>query len=167
MVARLFISKFDLSNVVSEDLIQFEVVDKILSVLKDATRRKILLILKETRMTAEKIRENLEITRPGLEKHLKQMLEIGIIERKAEMFPNLRYVYFLPESANELIENLLDLFKQYRKSLRDEITSDLDKQEQLYLLGASTKENYEATKEHLEAILKMVERKEKDKSNKS
>ncbi|MFX0101823.1 MAG: ArsR/SmtB family transcription factor [Candidatus Hodarchaeota archaeon] len=162
MVARYFKSEYTLRFVVSEDLIQYEVVDKILSVLKDATRRKILSILKENRMTAENIRESIDITRPGLEKHLKQMLEIGIIERKAEMYPNLRYVYFLPDSANELLENLLEIFKQYRASLRDELMNSLDKQDQLYVLGASTKENYEATKAHLKAMLKMVERKEQD-----
>ncbi|MHA1223133.1 MAG: hypothetical protein ACTSSG_11155, partial [Candidatus Heimdallarchaeaceae archaeon] len=95
----------------------------------------------------------LGISRPAVEKHLKQMLEIGLIERKAETYPSLKYVYTIPAPGIELISNLKDSIDQFLISLKEEFIRRLENEEQLYLLGISSKERYEAIKESYKAIL--------------
>ena len=120
------------------------VIDVIYSIFRDGTRRKILSLLSNMKLTADELTNELKISRPAVEKHLKQMLDIGLIERRADTYPTLKYIYTIPSPGVELLSNVKDAIDQFITSLRDEFTRRLENEEQMYLLGMSSKERYEA-----------------------
>ena len=134
----------------------FQIIDQIYSILRDATRRKILRLLSSMKLTADELTKELKISRPAVEKHLKQMLEIGLIERKADTYPTLKYIYTIPEPGVDLISNIQDSIETFISSLMDEFTRRLENEEQMYLLGMSSKERYEAIKVSYTSILKKL-----------
>ena len=133
-----------------------EIIEQIYSILRDNTRRKILTLLSNMKLTADELTKELEISRPAVEKHLKQMLEIGLIERMADTYPTLKYLYTMPEPGIDLISNIQDSIEDFVNSLREEYTRRLENEEQLYLLGMSSKERYEAIRENYGSILKKL-----------
>ena len=132
---------------------EIPVVDVIYSIFRDASRRKILTLLSNMKLTADELTKELQISRPAVEKHLKQMLDIGLIERKADTYPTLKYIYTVPEPGVDLISNVKDSIDQFITSLKEEYTRRLENEEQMYLLGMSSKERYEAIKESYTSIL--------------
>jgi len=132
------------------------VVDVIYSIFRDSSRRKILTLLSNMKFTADELTKELQISRPAVEKHLKQMLDIGLIERKADTYPTLKYIYTMPEPGIDLISNVKDSIDQFITSLIEEYTRRLENEEQMYLLGMSSKERYEAIKDSYNAILKKL-----------
>ena len=132
------------------------IIDTIYSIFRDATRRKILRLLSSMKLTADELTKELKISRPAVEKHLKQMLEIGLIERKADTYPTLKYIYTIPEPGLDLISNIQDSIETFISSLMDEFTRRLENEEQMYLLGMSSKERYEAIKESYTSILEKL-----------
>ena len=132
------------------------VIDVIYSIFRDGTRRKILSLLSNMKLTADELTNELKISRPAVEKHLKQMLDIGLIERRADTYPTLKYIYTIPSPGVELLSNVQDAIDQFITSLRDEFTRRLENEEQMYLLGMSSKERYEAIKESYNSILEKL-----------
>ncbi|NPD87935.1 MAG: ArsR family transcriptional regulator [Asgard group archaeon] len=132
---------------------ELPILDTIYSIFRDATRRKILRLLSSMKLTADELTKELNISRPAVEKHLKQMLEIGLIERKADTYPTLKYIYTIPEPGVDLISNIQDSIETFIASLMDEFTRRLENEEQMYLLGMSSKERYEAIKVSYNSIL--------------
>lgn len=132
------------------------VIDVIYSIFRDGTRRKILSLLSNMKLTADELTTELKISRPAVEKHLKQMLDIGLIERRADTYPTLKYIYTIPSPGVELLSNVQDAIDQFITSLRDEFTRRLENEEQMYLLGMSSKERYEAIKESYNSILEKL-----------
>ena len=132
------------------------VVDVIYSIFRDSSRRKILTLFSNMKFTADELTKELQISRPAVEKHLKQMLDIGLIERKADTYPTLKYIYTMPEPGIDLISNVKDSIDQFITSLIEEYTRRLENEEQMYLLGMSSKERYEAIKDSYNAILKKL-----------
>ena len=135
---------------------EIPVVDVIYSIFRDASRRKILTLLSNMKLTADELTKELQISRPAVEKHLKQMLDIGLIERKADTYPTLKYIYTVPEPGVDLISNVKDSIDQFITSLKEEYTRRLENEEQMYLLGMSSKERYEAIKESYTSILEKL-----------
>jgi predicted transcriptional regulator len=137
---------------------EIPVVDVIYSIFRDASRRKILTLLSNMKLTADELTKELQISRPAVEKHLKQMLDIGLIERKADTYPTLKYIYTIPEPGIDLISNVKDSIDQFITSLKEEYTRRLENEEQMYLLGMSSKERYEAIKESYTSILEKLKK---------
>jgi len=135
---------------------ELPIIDTIYSIFRDATRRKILKLLSSMKLTADELTKELDISRPAVEKHLKQMLEIGLIERKADTYPTLKYIYTIPEPGIDLISNVQDSIETFVSSLFEEFTRRLENEEQMYLLGMSSKERYEAIKESYNSILEKL-----------
>ncbi|MHA1952878.1 MAG: ArsR/SmtB family transcription factor [Candidatus Heimdallarchaeaceae archaeon] len=135
---------------------ELPVIDTIYSIFRDATRRKILRLLSSMKLTADELTKELKISRPAVEKHLKQMLEIGLIERKADTYPTLKYIYTIPEPGVDLISNIQDSIETFISSLMEEFTRRLENEEQMYLLGMSSKERYEAIKVSYTSILEKL-----------
>ncbi len=135
---------------------EIPVVDVIYSIFRDASRRKILTLLSNMKFTADELTKELQISRPAVEKHLKQMLDIGLIERKADTYPTLKYIYTIPEPGVDLISNVKDSIDQFITSLKEEYTRRLENEEQMYLLGMSSKERYEAIKDSYTSILEKL-----------
>jgi predicted transcriptional regulator len=135
---------------------ELPIIDTLYSIFRDGTRRKILKLLSSMKLTADELTKELNISRPAVEKHLKQMLEIGLIERKADTYPTLKYIYTIPEPGIDLISNLQDSIETFISSLMDEFTRRLENEEQMFLLGMSSKERYEAIKESYNSILEKL-----------
>lgn len=132
------------------------VVDTIYSILRDSTRRTILKLLGNMKLTADELTKELGISRPAVEKHLKQMLEIGLIERKADTYPTLKYVYTIPVPGIDLLSNVNDAIDTFITSLTEEYNRRLENEEQMYVLGMSSKDRYEAIKESYGSILEKL-----------
>jgi len=132
---------------------ELPVVDTIYSVFRDGTRRRILTLLSSMKLTADELTKELNISRPAVEKHLKQMLEIGLIERKADTYPTLKYIYTIPASGIDLLSNVKDAIDLFLSSLKEDYTRRLENEEQMYLMGMSSKERYDAIKESYNSIL--------------
>lgn len=139
------------------DTIYPPIVDLLFSIFRDTTRRRILDLLNNMKLTADEITKELGISRPAVEKHLKQMLDVGLIERRAETFPTLKYIYSLPAHGIEIMSNLEDAIDQYITSLKEEYNRRLENEEQLFLLGRSSKDRYEAIKVSYTHILKKLQ----------
>ncbi len=134
-----------------------QIIDQMYSILRDGTRRKILTLLSNMKLTADELTKELAISRPAVEKHLKQMLDIGLIERIADTYPTLKYLYTIPEPSVDLISNIQDSIEEFVTSIKDDYSRRLENEEQLYLLGMSSKERYEAIKEKYKSILEKLE----------
>ncbi|MCG3258771.1 MAG: ArsR family transcriptional regulator, partial [Candidatus Heimdallarchaeota archaeon] len=133
------------------------IVDVIYSIFRDGTRRKILTLLGNMKLTADELTKELGISRPAVEKHLKQMLEIGLIERKADTYPTLKYIYTIPSPGLDLLSNVRDAIDTFVSSLREEYTRRLENEEQMYVLGMSSKDRYEAIKKSYSSILERLQ----------
>ncbi len=133
------------------------IVDVIYSIFRDGTRRKILALLGNMKLTADELTKELGISRPAVEKHLKQMLEIGLIERKADTYPTLKYIYTIPSPGLDLLSNVRDAIDTFVSSLREEYTRRLENEEQMYVLGMSSKDRYEAIKKSYNSILERLQ----------
>ncbi len=136
-----------------DNFVDLPIVDIIFSILRDPNRRRILSLIEKHKLTANQIKKQLKITRPAVEKHLKQMLKIGFIERSAETIPNLHYVYSLPDHTVELLSQVQDAVDDFTNSMEETYSLMLEKEEHLFLLGLSSKERYETVKKGCTSIL--------------
>jgi len=147
-----------MSEIIDDSQEEIPIVDTIYSIFRDSTRRKILTLLGNMKLTADELTKELAISRPAVEKHLKQMLEIGLIERKADTYPTLKYIYTIPSPGLELLSNVRDSIDTFISSLSEEYTRRLENEEQMYVLGMSSKERYEAIKESYTSILDRLQK---------
>ncbi len=147
-----------MSDIIDDSQEEIPIVDTIYSIFRDSTRRKILTLLGNMKLTADELTKELAISRPAVEKHLKQMLEIGLIERKADTYPTLKYIYTIPSPGLELLSNVRDSIDTFISALSEEYTRRLENEEQMYVLGMSSKERYEAIKESYTSILDRLQK---------
>jgi len=134
------------------------IVNTIYSIFRDSTRRTILKLLSNMKLTADELTKELKISRPAVEKHLKQMLEIGLIERKADTYPTLKYIYTIPTPGIDLLSNIADAIDTFITTLREEYNRRLENEEQMYVLGMSSKDRYEAIKKSYGSILEKLKK---------
>ncbi|MCE7739685.1 MAG: ArsR family transcriptional regulator [Candidatus Heimdallarchaeota archaeon] len=146
-----------MSEIIDDSQKESPIVDVIYSIFRDGTRRKILTLLGNMKLTADELTKELGISRPAVEKHLKQMLEIGLIERKADTYPTLKYIYTIPSPGLDLLSNVRDAIDTFVSSLREEYTRRLENEEQMYVLGMSSKDRYEAIKKSYSSILERLQ----------
>ena len=139
-----------------EDFVTLKFLDLVFSVFRDGKRRTILWLLDKNELTADTLAEKLEISRPALEKHTKQMMEFGLLERHAETIPNLHYLYFIPDYTRELIRGLFDSADNFRNAIETEFNERIENQEQLFILGNINKSRYTAIKAQYEGILNKI-----------
>jgi predicted transcriptional regulator len=153
-----------------DNLFDRPIISSLFSVLRDEKRRKILNLIGRTGMakiTADYLVNALKISRPAVEKHLKQMLEIKLIDRSAETIPNLHYIYYIPEYSQDLVSDLNDCLETFINTLKEEYSARLEKEEQLYLVGRSSKEKYETLKEEYDKILQKIQKTKPNESDSS
>ncbi|MHA1199205.1 MAG: ArsR/SmtB family transcription factor [Candidatus Heimdallarchaeaceae archaeon] len=134
------------------------IVDTIYSIFRDSTRRTILKLLSNMKLTADELTKELKISRPAVEKHLKQMLEIGLIERKADTYPTLKYIYTIPTPGIDLLSNVADAIDTFITTMREEYNRRLENEERMYVLGMSSKDRYEAIKKSYGSILEKLKK---------
>lgn len=122
----------------------------ILAILQDETRNKILSILSEYPVHPDILVEHIGVSRTAIEKHLKQLLAYGIIERRTQTVPRLRYIYSLTLPAQNLIESISigsETFIDFTKSVLED---QLLKTEQAFLFNIIPKDEYEQIKDNIE-----------------
>jgi predicted transcriptional regulator len=139
-----------------EDFVNHNFLDLVFNVFRDSKRRTILWLLDKNELTADTLAEKLQISRPALEKHTKQMMEFGLLERRAETIPNLHYLYFVPDYTRELVRGLFDSVDNFRNAIDAEYNERIENQEQLFILGNINKERYTAVKDQYEKILSNI-----------
>lgn len=147
--------------IMDKELLDKPIINSLFSILRDEKRRKILNLLGRTgraKITADNLANALKISRPAVEKHLKQMLEIKLIERSAETIPNLHFIYFVPEYSQDLVSDLNDCLETFINALEEEYTRRLEAEEQLFFAGRSSKEKYEAIKKDYDKILQKIQK---------
>ncbi len=147
-----------MSDLDDETAKESPIIDRIYSIFRDSTRRTILKLLSNIKLTADELTKELKISRPAVEKHLKQMLEIGLIERKADTYPTLKYIYTIPTPGIDLLSNVNDAIHTFITSLREEYGRRLENEEQMYVLGMSSKDRYDAIKKSYGSILEKLQK---------
>ena len=125
----------------------------ILAILQDDTRNKILTILNDTPCHPDVLVEHIGVSRTAIEKHLKQMLAYGIIERRTQTVPRLRYIYSLTFPAQNLIEAISISSENFINQTTEMLEDQLLKTEQAFLFNIIPKEEYQQIKENLEEKL--------------
>jgi predicted transcriptional regulator len=118
----------------------------LLSILQDETRMKILTILSDFQVHPEILVQETGLSRTAIEKHLKQLLNFGLLERRAQTYPRLRYIYSLSPEAEVLIETIGTATEQYRDNMVSKWTDELTQIEQGYVFGALQKQEFEELK---------------------
>lgn len=125
--------------------------------LQDETRCKILDILNDNPCHPDVLVEAIGVSRTAIEKHLKQMLGYGLIERRTQTVPRLRYIYSLTLPAQNLIEAISIASESFIDFTQETWQDQLSKTEQAFVFGVIQKEEYEQIKENLEEKLSNLE----------
>ncbi|MCK4972379.1 MAG: hypothetical protein KAS52_03605, partial [Candidatus Heimdallarchaeota archaeon] len=73
-----------------------------------------------------------------------------------DTYPTLKYLYTIPEPSVDLMSNIQDSIEEFVTSIKDDYSRRLENEEQLYLLGMSSKERYESIKEKYRSILEKL-----------
>jgi len=77
-------------------------IDDVFSALADSSRRQILMMLSEKKMTVNSIAENFRFSRPAVSKHLKVLLNTNLVS--SEQTGRERYYKLNVEPLNEVRE---------------------------------------------------------------
>jgi len=125
----------------------------ILALLQDDTRNKILTILNDSPCHPDVLVEHIGVSRTAIEKHLKQLLAYGIIERRTQTVPRLRYIYSLTIPAQNLIEAISVASETFIDFTKENLDDQLLKTEQAFLFNIIPKEEYEQIKENIDEKL--------------
>lgn len=123
---------------------------RLLGLLSDKTRMKILGILNEYPSHPDVLVEAIGVSRTAIEKHLKQLLNFGILERRTQTVPRLRYVYSLTIAGQNLIEAISVASDQYIEFTNEIWQDQLTKIEQAFVFGVVQKDEFESIKADFE-----------------
>lgn len=122
----------------------------LLSILQDETRCKILLNLNDSPAHPDVLVEAIGVSRTAIEKHLKQLLAYGLLERRTQTVPRLRYIYSLTLPAQNLLDAISVSSDQFIESTLEEFQDRLTRTEQAFIYGVIQKQEYEEIKKDLE-----------------
>ena len=115
-----------------------------LKLFADPTRHRILDILaKNLPLNPAELAEHLNLTRPGIEKHLKLLMEYQLIEREVESWPTIRYVYTISYLGDSFIDRLAELLNGYFAENQVEIAHRLESLEEAFILGKIGRSQYD------------------------
>lgn len=132
----------------------------LLSILQDETRCKILANLNTFPSHPDVLVEAIGVSRTAIEKHLKQLLNFGILERRTQTFPRLRYVYSLTLAAQNLIDAISISSDQFISSTKDDFTEKLTQTEQAFIFGVIERTEYEQIKKDLQGKIEQLDQEE-------
>ncbi|MFW9780037.1 MAG: ArsR/SmtB family transcription factor [Candidatus Heimdallarchaeota archaeon] len=121
-------------------------IEEILKVLSDGTRRKILTMLSKEPLNPAELADNLNISRPAVEKHLKLLQSNYICERTVEPFPTPHFVYHLTIPGLEMMDAIDIAMITFFQSMDGIMTAKLDELERGFVLGRIKPAEYQAKK---------------------
>ncbi len=131
----------------------------LLALLQDETRCKILNTLNTYPSHPEVLVDAIGVSRTAIEKHLKQLLAFGLIERRTQTYPRLRYVYSVTLAAQNLIEAIAISSDQFIDSTIDDFQDRLTKVEQAFIFGVIGRDEYEQVKKDIEEKISRLTKK--------
>ena len=124
--------------------------------IQDPTRRRILELLLDPQ-DATSLAKDLEMSRPGVDKHLNVLMQNHLIRRQVEVFRGKPvYVYQTSENAFDLIKGLERLLQDYVEMTKSHYSSDLDDLEEDYLRGRISSETFKTTRKEIEEKLAIL-----------
>ncbi|MCY3410583.1 MAG: winged helix-turn-helix transcriptional regulator [Candidatus Heimdallarchaeota archaeon] len=123
----------------------------LLSILQDDTRCRILDSLNASPSHPDVLVEAIGVSRTAIEKHLKQLLQFGILERRTQTFPRLRYVYSLTLAAQNLVDAISISSDQFIDSTRSDFEERLTQAEQAFIFNVIEKSEYDQIKKDLQS----------------
>ena len=123
---------------------------KLVGLLSDPTRVKILTFLNEYPVHPEALVEEIGVSRTAIEKHLKQLLAYGLIERRTQTVPRLRYIYSLTIAAQNLVEAVSIASEQFINFTTETWQDQLTKIEQAFVFGIIQKDEFDSIKNELQ-----------------
>ncbi len=132
----------------------------LLAVLQDKTRVKILSVLNETPCHPDVLVDEIKVSRTAIEKHLKQLLSFGLLERRTQTVPRLRYVYSLTLPAQNLLDAISVGSEEFIDNTSESWQDQLIKIEQAFVFGVIQKEEYEQIKKDLQEKISNFEERE-------
>lgn len=121
----------------------------LLAVLQDKSRAKILYTLNDYPSHPDVLVEAIGVSRTAIEKHLKQLLAYGLLERRTQTVPRLRYVYSLTIAGQNLVDAISIATDQFIEFTRSTWEDQLTKIEQAFIFNVIPKEEYEQIKKDL------------------
>ncbi len=128
----------------------------LLQVLQDKTRMRILELLSDNPQHPEILVKETKISRTAIEKHLKLLLKWGLIERRAQTVPRLRYIYSITYEAELLVSNISTATDSYIENMVTIWEEELSRLDQSFVYGHISKEEYKKLKEDYESRLSEI-----------
>lgn len=122
---------------------------KLLAILADKTRAKILSVLNDNTVHPDILVAEIGVSRTAIEKHLKQLLNFGLIERRTQTVPRLRYIYSLTIAGQNLVEALSISTEQFIEFTHENWSDQLTKIEQAFVFGVIQKDEYDQIRKDL------------------
>jgi predicted transcriptional regulator len=109
-----------------------------------------LTILNEFPVHPDVLVEHIGVSRTAIEKHLKQLLNFGILERRTQTVPRLRYIYSLSIAGQNLVEAIGVASDQFIEFTNENWQDQLTKIEQAFVFGVIQKDEFDSIKGDLE-----------------
>ncbi|MFX0113699.1 MAG: ArsR/SmtB family transcription factor [Candidatus Hodarchaeota archaeon] len=132
--------------------------NELLRLVSDPTRSQILqILLNYPPQNPAELAEKLNLTRPGIEKHLKLLKANLLIEREVESWPSPRFVYTLTQIGSDFLNRLNDLLEGYAQEARSSVASEIETMEKRFILGKIKRLQYEGELKELRSTLKLFE----------
>jgi predicted transcriptional regulator len=94
--------------------------------------------------------KHIGVSRTAIEKHLKQLLNFGILERRTQTVPRLRYIYSLSIAGQNLVEAIGVASDQFIEFTNENWQDQLTKIEQAFVFGVIQKDEFDSIKGDLE-----------------
>lgn len=136
---------------------------RLLAILSDKTRSKMLSILNEYPSHPDVLVEAIGVSRTAIEKHLKQLLNFGILERRTQTVPRLRYIYSLTIAGQNLVEAISVSSDQFIEFTSETWNDQLTKIEQAFVFGVIQKDELDSIKNDLEEKIANLKENEESK----
>jgi DNA-binding HxlR family transcriptional regulator len=117
----------------------------------------ILDSLKEGRKRPQDMEKITGLTRGGLERHLKLLIDASLVEKEAYVEEGrAKVIYFLSQESEEFLENLETLYSDFYKRIVQRKSPDEYKKEQIKILSVKI----DKVNESLEKIERLKEQNE-------
>ena len=117
-----------------------------LKLLADPTRRKILKLISSSSLNPQELANDLNISRPAIEKHLKLLRSNYLCDRTRELFPEPHYVYYTTTPALELINAIDAATIDFFQSMGGMISAEIEQLERDFVLGRIKRAEYDTRK---------------------
>ena len=121
-------------------------IENLLKLIADPTRRKILNLLSEEPTNPQKLADELSISRPAIEKHLKLLVSNYMCERRVDPFPSPHYVYFVSIPGIELLDDIRNSIYGFFQSMNGIIEAEIEQLERDFVLGIIRRKEYDIRK---------------------